>query len=131
MITYLIITLIITLIVFYYNKEKKKFIFIGPRNTGKTRTINYLLGHDFETVPTLEPYTITHEGYSITDSPIMDANISEPMDPKYEYFYFIRSSKDIDTAPQFKGWFVYYGDENIQHKKLLKSKEEVKCKIFN
>lgn len=110
----LVLIIVFTRIAFIFsNKKKHKVVkFVGPRGTGKTKTICELMGFTNKTVPTLESYSVTYKGIVIHDVIEKTGSFLEKYgidDPLALYFFFIKTLEDLPVIPKgFDLKFVYY-----------------------
>ncbi|CAD27105.1 hypothetical protein [Encephalitozoon cuniculi GB-M1] len=92
-------------------RKSRVIKFVGPRGTGKTRTLNALMGISAKTVPTLESYRVVHKGITIHDVIQKDGDLLERYgidDPSAIYFFFLRSVDDLDGFPEAKGFDIKF-----------------------
>lgn len=111
----LVLFVLVGIVACVLNRRRPKVVrFVGPRGTGKTRTVNALLGVCGETVPTLESYKVLYKDLTIHDMIEKEGDFLERYsidDPDAVYFFFLRDIGDLDKFPVPKDFdvrFVHY-----------------------
>lgn len=116
MFIFLLPILFAILYIIYKNirKPKKHIFFVGPRSTGKTSTLYYLLNKkEVETVPSLEDFEVTYKNYIIHDviekkGKTFNDIYSIKTDDKY-FFFFRNNDQLIDYEKGYDVTFVFTG----------------------
>ncbi|AFN83689.1 hypothetical protein EROM_090720 [Encephalitozoon romaleae SJ-2008] len=95
----------------FTRRSTKAIKFVGPRGTGKTRTLNALMGINGKTVPTLETYKVTYKNMVVYDVVQRDGDFFERYgidDPLVTYFFFLGSVDDLAELPETKGFDIRF-----------------------
>lgn len=137
MIIIFILPIIIALLFYYYRTRKTKTTrtikFVGPRGSGKTITLQHILGKkNIQTVPNIEDNTEQYKNKLIVDCVCHPEKkdffeIYNFDDKNAIYFFFFNHENDlVDYSSGFNTFFVFYGS-----KKLLKfGRSELKMRLI-
>lgn len=106
--------LVIFIILLRKKKKKRNVVFVGPRGTGKTRSLFKICRDlDVKTVPTIRDYSLEYKNikiYEKTPKPFKDLRLRYNIEDKqFRYFFFINSVDDIHKFNGFDVKFVYFG----------------------
>ncbi|KAM0675679.1 hypothetical protein GVAV_001047 [Gurleya vavrai] len=112
-------------------KQTKTIKFVGPRNSGKTQTLQKLIDKkEVKTVPTLESYYIEQNNLVIHDIiPVKGKTFNEiyGLEDNSKYFFFFKEINDlVDYEKGFDVNFVYLGKET----EIKKFSENLRNKLI-
>lgn len=95
----------------FTRRSTRAIKFVGPRGTGKTRTLNALIGIKGKTVPTLETYKVVYKNIVIYDVVQRGGDFLERYgidDPLMTYFFFLGNVDGMAELPETKGFDIRF-----------------------